>query len=165
MLLDSYPVLKRFFSSVLIDSDLERDPKTVKSYCETSGAEESARLKSDLRALLGLKELPIEEFGSEANRWFSDLAETKAWLESLLQAADAASLQEDAVRVLDSNGALLVEGDSVTVIKDLKVKGGSSDLKRGTLIRKIHLTADPALIECKVDGSVLVLRTEFLKKS
>jgi protein PhnA len=67
--------------------------------------------------------------------------------------------------VVDSNGAPLSEGDSVTVIKDLKVKGGSSDLKRGTAIRSIHLTEDPGLIECKVDGSVLVLKTIFLKKS
>jgi protein PhnA len=65
----------------------------------------------------------------------------------------------------DSNGTLLQEGDSVTVIKDLKVKGGTSDLKRGTLVKKIHLTPDPELIECRVDGSTLVLRTEFLKKS
>ena len=65
----------------------------------------------------------------------------------------------------DSNGAVLSEGDSVTVIKDLKVKGGSSDLKRGTMIRKIHLIDDPDNIECRVDGSTLVLKTIFLKKA
>lgn len=65
----------------------------------------------------------------------------------------------------DSNGALLTDGDSVQVIKDLKVKGTSSTLKRGTLIKNIRLTDDDALIECnaeKIKG--LVLRTEFLKK-
>ncbi len=51
------------------------------------------------------------------------------------------------------------------MIKDLKVKGGTSDLKRGTLVKKIHLTSDPGLIECKVDGIALVLKTEFLKKT
>lgn len=65
----------------------------------------------------------------------------------------------------DSNGAALADGDSVQVIKDLKVKGTSSTLKRGTLIKNIRLTDDEALIECnaeKIKG--LVLRTEFLKK-
>jgi protein PhnA len=65
----------------------------------------------------------------------------------------------------DSNGTALFDGDSVQVIKDLKVKGTSSTLKRGTLIKNIRLTDDDALIECnaeKIKG--LVLRTEFLKK-
>ena len=68
--------------------------------------------------------------------------------------------------VKDSNGNKLADGDSVTVIKDLKVKGTSVTLKRGTMIRNIRLTDDPELIECnaeKVKG--LVLRTEFLKKA
>jgi protein PhnA len=66
----------------------------------------------------------------------------------------------------DSNGTLLVDGDSVTLIKDLKVKGANVTLKRGTLIKNIRTTYDPAEIEChaeKVKG--LVLRTEFLKKA
>ena len=68
--------------------------------------------------------------------------------------------------VRDSNGTILNDGDSVTLIKDLKVKGTSTTLKRGTLVRNIRLTDDPDLIECnaeKVKG--LVLRTEFLKKA
>jgi protein PhnA len=65
----------------------------------------------------------------------------------------------------DSNGTALSEGDSVQVIKDLKVKGTSSTLKRGTLIKNIRLTDDDALIECNADKiKGLVLRTEFLKK-
>ena len=67
--------------------------------------------------------------------------------------------------VKDSNGTALAEGDSVQVIKDLKVKGGSSDLKRGTLIKKIHLIGEAENIECRVDGSTLVLKTCFLKKA
>ena len=66
----------------------------------------------------------------------------------------------------DSNGTPLAEGDSVTVIKDLKVKGTSVTLKRGTLIKNIHLTDDEEEIECnaeKVKG--LVLKTCFLKKA
>lgn len=68
--------------------------------------------------------------------------------------------------VRDSNGAILVEGDNVTLIKDLKVKGTSETLKRGTMIRGIHLTDEPDEVECrhaKIKG--LVLRTEFLKKA
>ena len=66
----------------------------------------------------------------------------------------------------DSNGTILNEGDSVTLIKDLKVKGTSVTLKRGTLVKNIRLTDDPREIECnaeKVKG--LVLKTEFLKKA
>ncbi|KQP31597.1 PhnA protein [Methylobacterium sp. Leaf104] len=66
----------------------------------------------------------------------------------------------------DANGTKLADGDAVTLIKDLKVKGTSTTLKRGTLIRNIRLTDDPAEIECnaeKVKG--LVLKAAFLKKA
>lgn len=69
------------------------------------------------------------------------------------------------MNVKDSNGNALNEGDSVQVIKDLKVKGTSVTLKRGTVIKNIHLTSDEEAIECnaeKVKG--LVLKTCFLKK-
>lgn len=73
---------------------------------------------------------------------------------------------EDALVVKDSNGAQLADGDSVTVIKDLKVKGTSVTLKRGTLCRNIRLTDDIELIECNVEKvKGLVLRTEFVKKA
>ena len=73
---------------------------------------------------------------------------------------------EDELVVKDSNGARLADGDSVTVIKDLKVKGTSVTLKRGTLCRNIRLTDDIELIECNVDKvKGLVLRTEFVKKA
>jgi protein PhnA len=68
--------------------------------------------------------------------------------------------------VRDSNGTALKDGDSVTLIKDLKVKGTSVTLKRGTLVKNIRLTDDPGEIECnaeKVKG--LVLKTEFLKRA
>lgn len=67
--------------------------------------------------------------------------------------------------VRDSNGALLTDGDSVTLIKDLKVRGTSVTLKRGTRVKSIRLTDDPDEVECSVDKvKGLVLRTEFLKK-
>jgi protein PhnA len=68
--------------------------------------------------------------------------------------------------VKDSNGAILKDGDNVTLIKDLKVKGSSTTLKRGTMIKGIRLTGDPDEIDCrheKIKG--LVLRTEFVKKA
>lgn len=73
---------------------------------------------------------------------------------------------EEVLVVKDSNGTPLADGDSVTVIKDLKVKGTSVTLKRGTLCRNIRLTDDEDLIECNVDKvKGLVLRTEFVKKA
>jgi protein PhnA len=67
--------------------------------------------------------------------------------------------------VKDSNGALLAEGDSVTLIKDLKVKGSSLTLKRGTVVKNIRLTNSAAEIEGRAGGSTMVLKTEFLKKA
>ncbi len=68
--------------------------------------------------------------------------------------------------VRDSNGTELKDGDSVTLIKDLKVKGSSTTLKRGTMIKNIRLTGNPAEIECRAEKiKDLVLRTEFLKKA
>ena len=67
----------------------------------------------------------------------------------------------------DSNGNILADGDSVTLIKDLKVKGsGGVTLKRGTLVKNIRLTDDEAEIEANVDKvRGLVLRTEFVRKA
>ena len=66
----------------------------------------------------------------------------------------------------DSNGTILAEGDTVTIIKDLKVKGSSTVLKRGTVVKNIRLTDDPGEIEGRTDKvKGLVLRTEFLKKA
>lgn len=73
--------------------------------------------------------------------------------------------EEDVLIVRDSNGAILTEGDSVTVIKDLKVRGSSGIIKRGTMVKNIRLTDDADEIEGKVEKSVMVLRTEFLKKA
>jgi len=72
----------------------------------------------------------------------------------------------DEIAVKDSNGAVLADGDSVTLIKDLKVKGTSVTLKRGTLIKNIRLTDDEEEIECNADKvKGLVLKTCFLKKA
>ena len=74
---------------------------------------------------------------------------------------------EGEIIVKDSNGTRLADGDSVTLIKDLKVKGsGGVTLKRGTLVKNIRLTGDPDEIEANVEKvRGLVLRTEFVKKA
>ncbi len=78
----------------------------------------------------------------------------------------AAALAEDAgVVVRDAVGNVLADGDQVTLIKDLTVKGAGQTLKRGTLIKSIRLTGDAQEIDCKFDGiKGLVLRAEFVRK-
>ncbi|MDP9423709.1 MAG: alkylphosphonate utilization protein [Pseudomonadota bacterium] len=72
---------------------------------------------------------------------------------------------EDRVEVRDAVGNLLQDGDQVTLIKDLEVKGAGQTLKRGTLIKSIRLTGDPQEIDCKYEGiKGLVLRAEFVRK-
>lgn len=64
----------------------------------------------------------------------------------------------------DSNGNPLNEGDSVQVIKDLKVKGSSITLKRGTKFKNIRLTDNDEEVECREGKTTIVLKTCFLKK-
>jgi len=81
------------------------------------------------------------------------------------QAAAAAPVDDDAVVVRDAVGNVLADGDQVTLIKDLTVKGAGQTLKRGTLIKSIRLTGDDQEIDCKFDGiKGLVLRAEFVRK-
>ena len=70
----------------------------------------------------------------------------------------------DTLIVKDSNGNILQDGDTVSVIKSLKVKGSSTTIKQGTTIKKIRLTDDPEEVDCKVDGMSVVLKTCFLKR-
>jgi protein PhnA len=87
---------------------------------------------------------------------------TGEWL-SPGQATAAAQATQIVVR--DSVGNILANGDSVSLIKDLKVKGAGQTLKRGTVIRSIQLTGDEQEIDCRTDGiKGLVLRAEFVKK-
>lgn len=77
----------------------------------------------------------------------------------------AESPKDEGVEVRDAVGNLLADGDQVTLIKDLEVKGAGQTLKRGTLIKSIRLTGDPQEIDCKYEGiKGLVLRAEFVRK-
>ncbi|WP_066071743.1 zinc ribbon domain-containing protein YjdM [Neobacillus soli] len=72
---------------------------------------------------------------------------------------------EDQKIFKDANGNVLTDGDSVTVIKDLKVKGSSSVLKVGTKVKNIRLVAGDHNIDCKIEGfGAMKLKSEFVKK-
>ncbi|WP_116091527.1 zinc ribbon domain-containing protein YjdM [Sphingomonas crusticola] len=73
--------------------------------------------------------------------------------------------EDDTVVVRDAVGNILADGDQVTLIKDLTVKGAGQTLKRGTVIKSIRLTGDAQEIDCRYEGiKGLVLRAEFVKK-
>jgi protein PhnA len=77
----------------------------------------------------------------------------------------AASANIDQVEVRDAAGNVLANGDSVTLTKDLKVKGANQTLKQGTIIKSIRLTDNDQEIDCRYEGiKGLVLRTEFVRK-
>jgi protein PhnA len=100
--------------------------------------------------------------------WATELLE-QVWLDEALAAWAAAGLAsaatgDEALMVRDSNGTPLAEGDAVTLIKDLEVKGAGFTAKRGTLVKGIHLTDDAAMVEGRVNGITIVLKTQFLKK-
>ncbi|MDH5359067.1 MAG: PhnA domain-containing protein [Gammaproteobacteria bacterium] len=87
--------------------------------------------------------------------------ETLIWAKSNGDGAD-----EDEVKHKDNNGAILEAGDTVTLIKDLNVKGANFTAKRGTAIRGISLVPNnPAQIEGRVNGQQIVILTQFVKKS
>jgi len=87
--------------------------------------------------------------------------ETRAWAEAGMEGEGTS-----AVVHCDSNGTVLEAGDTVTLIKDLKVKGGGFTAKRGTAVRGIRLVADnPGHIEGRVSGQQIVILTEFVKRS
>lgn len=92
-------------------------------------------------------------YDEESGDWMpaSDLAERRA--------------KVGQVEVRDAVGNLLADGDQVTLIKDLEVKGAGQTLKRGTLIKSIRLTGDSQEIDCRYEGiKGLVLRAEFVRK-
>lgn len=80
------------------------------------------------------------------------------------EASEQASLDHEVVK--DANGNVLQDGDTVTIIKDLKVKGSSSSLKIGTKVKNIRLVEGDHNIDCKIDGfGAMKLKSEFVKKA
>lgn len=75
------------------------------------------------------------------------------------------AIMDTETNVKDSQGTILLSGDTVQVIKDLKIKGSSITIKKGTLVKGIKLTDDEEEVECRVDNMKgIILRTEFLRK-
>jgi protein PhnA len=97
--------------------------------------------------------------------WAQNLLDQIYLDDAELALAQAESSTESAKTVRDSNGVVLADGDSVTLIKDLDVKGANFVAKRGLLVKKISLTDDPERIECRVNGTAIFLKTCFLKKA
>ncbi len=163
MSMNRFPELQSFFSQLFSGSDAEQDLQSTKAFIASNSPEKVNSIIAQAKDFLESATI-VEDLGMEANRWFGDVQEAQEWLSGILVELGKSEAQGDVV-VKDSNGTVLNDGDAVTVIKDLKVKGGSSDLKRGDLIKKIRLIGDPENIECNVGGSTLVLKTMFLKKA
>lgn len=106
--------------------------------------------------------------GLGENSWAQDLL-GQMYLDDELQSwADAGLAKETSeakAKVVDSNGTELHEGDTVTLIKDLDVKGANFTAKRGTTVKNIVLTDDPKFIEGRVNGTRIVLVAAYLKKA
>lgn len=104
----------------------------------------------------------------KAEGWPQDLLdmlyldeETMAWAQATGEGED----DEDQVKHIDSNGVELQPGDSVVLIKDLKVSGAGFTAKRGTAVRRISLVADdPTHIEGRVEGQQIYILTKYVKK-
>lgn len=71
----------------------------------------------------------------------------------------------DGLNIKDANGTPLFDGDTVVLIKDLKVKGSSQVIKQGTKVKNIRLQEGDHDIACKIDGSAMNLKSEFVKKA
>ncbi len=93
--------------------------------------------------------------------WASDLLDQVYLPDDVREWAEQG---DDQIVVVDSNGTRLADGDSVTLIKDLVVKGANFTAKRGTMVKNIRLGDDPGLVEGRVNGTGIYLKVEFLKK-
>jgi len=107
----------------------------------------------------------LKQLSSEG--WANDLLDMLYLEEDVQQWAESGETADDdeSGDHKDSNGATLLAGDSVTLIKDLDVKGANFTAKRGTMVKNISLTSNPEQIEGRVNGTRIVLLTKFLKKS
>jgi len=106
-----------------------------------------------------LHKLSTESWAQDALEMIYMEDDVKTWAEQGIAAAE----REGPTR--DSNGAELHDGDDVTLVKDLKVKGANFTAKQGTLVRGISLTDNPEHIEGKVNGTRIVLVSAYLKKA
>ncbi|MBI2522002.1 MAG: PhnA domain-containing protein [Bdellovibrio sp.] len=143
-----------------INNPANFDPNHWRCLNETIWSEVSAAKVMAWRILKNLNQ----------ENWAQDLLEQLyleeadlAWAQSGIELE--AGLEEKGAVTKDSNGTILAQGDSVTLIKDLDVKGANFTAKRGTLVKNISLTSNPEQIEGRVNGTQIVLLTRFLKKA
>ncbi|MBS1968843.1 MAG: alkylphosphonate utilization protein [Bdellovibrionales bacterium] len=102
---------------------------------------------------------------SDGNLWVCPEC-AHEWSQHASAEAPAEAVEDNSIR--DANGNILADGDSVTVIKELKIKGSSSVVKVGTKVKNIRLTdgADGHNISCKIDGiGAMNLKSEFVRKA
>lgn len=97
--------------------------------------------------------------------WAQDLLDVMYMDDDTRKWAETKSADEDREPTRDSNGAILQAGDSVTLIKDLDVKGANFTAKRGTMVRGISLSDNPEHIEGRVNGTRIVIIAAYTKKA
>lgn len=138
---------------------------------QVGGADLDARHLSCLNESIWSEHAPVQVLSWRLlnqlpDVWAKELLEQAYLTEETLEWAKTGIPEEDTgPPTFDSNGARLVTGDSVTLIKDLDVKGTSFVAKRGTLVKGIRTTENPEHVEGKVNNITIVLKTAFLKKA
>jgi protein PhnA len=100
----------------------------------------------------------------KSENWAADLLEQMYLDDAVLAVAKQKLIDPNAPKTRDSNGTILNNGDTVTLIKDLEVKGAGFTAKRGTTVKKIILSDDGEHIEGKVNGTQIFLLSKYLKK-
>lgn len=157
------------------------EPETAVAVCSACAAQLDGSAELDVRHLFCLQqsvwsEVPAVQVASwrlltrvaVTETWAADLQQ-QVWLpEEVLAWAtqgDGEAGDSDRAPTVDSNGTPLADGDAVTIIKDLDVKGTSFVAKRGTMVKGIRLTDNPEHVEGKVNGVQIVLKTMFLKRA
>jgi protein PhnA len=106
----------------------------------------------------------LKTLKAKGQDWAQDLVDMMYFEEDVQKWAEAGMVDYSAETTRDSNGAPLVAGDNVTLIKDLVVKGANFTAKRGTMVKGISLTDNPLHVEGKVNGTRIVLVSAYLKK-
>jgi len=143
-----------------ISGTAELDPNHLRCLNEAAWSQVPAVQVAAYRLLSGM---PEESWARDLLDMLYLEEETLAWAQAGLS-GDAG--EETGVVHKDTHGAVLSAGDTVTLIKDLKVKGAGFTAKRGTAVRNIGLVADnPAQIEGRVNDQRIVILTEFVKKA
>ncbi len=137
--------------------DLVQDPQYWRCLNESIWSEYDAVKVLSWRILKKLDEAWCSELLDMI--YFDD--ELQKWAEAGMQGSNS----DEKIIHLDSNGAILQNGDTVTLTKELDVKGANFSAKRGTAVRNIRLVHDnPEQIEGKIEGQSIVILTKFVKK-